>query len=111
MEKQVKKILVSNDVDRVVNGQMESENLKDSIIYNLSENSRLVLMYEYFRGQVPYKEFVFHTEESELRIKFPFIYSHEDCYVKWVEDFIQGLSTIESLKCIFILGKYGYEQY
>lgn len=111
MEKQVKKILVSNDVDRVTNGQMESQNFGDSIIYTLPGNSRLVLMYEYFRGQIPYKEFVFHTEEKELRIKFPFIYSHEDCYVKWVEDFILGITIIESLKCLFILGKYEYELY
>ena len=51
------------------------------------------------------------TVKKELRVKFPFQYNHENCYVKWVTDFIDNISSIDALKCLFILGKYEYEQY
>ena len=112
MEEQVKKILISKNAELATNGAYEEVTKTDSgNVYKFSEMSRMVLVNDFFKGQTPFKEFIFHDCEKELRVSFPFIFQHEDCYVKWVTDFICGHSSLDALKCLFILGKYEFEQY
>lgn len=108
----MKKILVSKDTEFATNGNFKDISSVDSgKVFKFSENSRLVLANEFFKETTVFKEFIFHDSEKELRVKFPFQYNHENCYVKWVTDFIDNISSIDALKCLFILGKYEYEQY
>lgn len=108
----MKKILVSSDTEFATNGNFkEVSNVDSGKVYKFSEHTRMVISNEFFSGVTPFKEFIFHDSEKELRVKFPFIYSHENCYVKWVTDFLDNISSIDALKCLFILGKYEHEQY
>lgn len=108
----MKKILVSKNTEFATNGKFKDvSDVVSGKVFNFTENSRLVLTNEFFKGTTVFKEFIFHDSEKELRVKFPYLYAHEDCYVKWVTDFIDNISSIDALKCLFILGKYEYEQY